>query len=470
MNEHTENTPYPQAFTERYEIIECLSSTQQGETLLVLGKADDAYYVAKRMDGETDAEAELLQRLSHPSLPKYAESISLDCEHILIREYMKGTPLDAYIRERPLSDRQIVDVGIQLCDVLTYLHTQDPPIIHRDVKPQNVIMGENGRVTLIDFGIARIYKPDARKDTVFSGTNDFAPPEQYGFSQTDARADVFSLGMLLKFLLTCGDMDAAISDKRLARVVKRCTAFAPDRRYRSAALVKKALLLYNNRTPVRIAVIAAVALALAASFLLGWHTPTPEEIRAQKQAIYDARSPEEYARAKEYGFVPSALSDKNPDTTVVTWAQYCDMLGTMIAQYDDTLLPEWEKMTADAPETEMHRDGGMVALLFAGELMGIDRFNAASPGPFLTYAPKVWRVVTMDYPVFHWNQYKMIDEGCYDDNYVGPAYDYCVRRVSNVTGKSLLLYDLSGDLRLEAPFTLREAGLSVIRLYESTVK
>ena len=120
--------------------------------------------------------------------------------------------------------------------------SKPPPVIHRDIKPQNIILSDDGLATLIDFGISRYYDKNARSDTVCFGTQEFAPPEQYGFSQTDCRADIFSLGVLLGWMLTGRTSDFVIPDRRLARIVKKCTAFSPKDRYSSVAAVRRALV------------------------------------------------------------------------------------------------------------------------------------------------------------------------------------------------------------------------------------
>jgi serine/threonine protein kinase len=130
----------------------------------------------------------------------------------VVRQYVRGVPLNR-LRERLTRD-QAVAVAIQLCGVLRYLHEQTPPVIHRDIKPQNIILSDDGLATLIDFGISRYYDKNARSDTVCFGTQEFAPPEQYGFSQTDCRADIFSLGVLLGWMLTGQTSDFVIPDKR----------------------------------------------------------------------------------------------------------------------------------------------------------------------------------------------------------------------------------------------------------------
>ncbi len=200
---------------------------------------------------------------------------------------------------------------------------------------------------------------------------------------------------------------------------------------------------------------------------LNWYEDGIMGVHYELCEFTDAVPTDEYERAVWCGFLPEDLSNADPDATVVTWAQYCGMLGKMIAEYDETLLPAWEEMTANAPDTEMKRDGAMVSLLCTAEFMGYDSFNADYPNAFQTYAQRVWDNVTLDYPVFDWNTPIDLGDGCADNNHVGPSYDFCLRRVSYQTGKSLLEFDDMSDFRLEQPLTLREATLSVIRLYES---
>ena len=90
----------------------------------------------------------------------------------------------------------------KLAEILIYLHSRTPPVIHRDIKPENVIITEEKEPVLIDFDIARTFKTAEETDTVFFGTKGYAPPEQYGFAQTDCRSDIYAFGVLLRFLLT----------------------------------------------------------------------------------------------------------------------------------------------------------------------------------------------------------------------------------------------------------------------------
>lgn len=149
-------------------------------------------------------EAELLRTLKHPNLPVVAETFEHDGRPVLVMEYVPGQTLETRMREAnaPLLEQQVLAYGIQIARVLEYLHTRTPPIIYRDLKPSNIILTPEGVLKLIDFGVARTYKARKSKDTVAMGSAGYAPPEQYGKGQTDARSDVYALGATLLHLLT----------------------------------------------------------------------------------------------------------------------------------------------------------------------------------------------------------------------------------------------------------------------------
>lgn len=174
---------------------------------------------------------------------------------------------------------------------------------------------------------------------------------------------------------------------------------------------------------------------------------------------------EELTRAIKYGFVTPKMASAHDSP--ITWKRFCEMAGRMIEAYDASALPAWQELTADAPDKTMKRDGGMVALLFAAKAVGLHTFNAPAPDAFGSYADRVWEISKMNYPVFPFDTPIDLGDGCFDTNHVGPAYDFCLRRVSPVSGKSLLEFDENGDLRLEKRFTVKEAGVAILRLYES---
>jgi serine/threonine protein kinase len=157
-------------------------------------------------------EVSLLSKLEHPNLPRLYEHFQSPGYWYLVMDFIAGETLEEYQRKAPdgrLLLSEVLDIGMQLCTVLDYLHTQQPPIVFRDLKPANIMRTAAGQVYLIDFGIARYFKPGQAKDTVALGSLGYAPPEQYGKAQTTPRADIYSLGAVLHQLLTTRDPSEA---------------------------------------------------------------------------------------------------------------------------------------------------------------------------------------------------------------------------------------------------------------------
>lgn len=152
-------------------------------------------------------EAQLLARLSHPNIPKVVDYFDENNKHYLVMEFVSGESLEERLAHQrtPCSEHDVRQWAEQLFDVLTYLHDQSPQIVFRDLKPDNIMLTPLGQIKLIDFGIARLFKPGRSSDTVAFGTPGFAAPEQWGRAQTDHRSDIYSLGVVLHRLLTLHD-------------------------------------------------------------------------------------------------------------------------------------------------------------------------------------------------------------------------------------------------------------------------
>jgi eukaryotic-like serine/threonine-protein kinase len=157
-------------------------------------------------------EVSVLSQLDHPNLPHLYEYIQTPGHWYLVMDFIAGETLEEYQSKTPnghLLLSEALDIGMQLCLVLDYLHSQQPPIVFRDLKPANIMRTPTGQLYLIDFGIARYFKPGQAKDTVALGSHGYAAPEQYGKAQTTPRADIYSLGAVLHQLLTARDPSEA---------------------------------------------------------------------------------------------------------------------------------------------------------------------------------------------------------------------------------------------------------------------
>jgi serine/threonine protein kinase len=150
-------------------------------------------------------EAMLLASLIHPNLPRIYEQFTDGGRWYLVMDFIEGETLEEHILKiisGKLPVDKVLSIGIQVCTVLEYLHNRQPPIVFRDLKPANIMLTPLGHIYLIDFGIARHFKPGQIRDTSALGSTGYAAPEQYGKSQTTPRADLYALGATMHELLT----------------------------------------------------------------------------------------------------------------------------------------------------------------------------------------------------------------------------------------------------------------------------
>lgn len=201
------------------------------------------------------AEANMMKKLDHPCLPRIVDIINHDNVIYVVMDYIEGEPLSKVLQEYGAQPQDVVlEWAESLCGVLEYLHSQNPPIIYRDMKPANVMLQPNGNVKLIDFGIAREYKEQNLEDTVSLGTKGYAAPEQFGGrGQTDARTDIYCLGVTLYHLLTgqnpCDPPYELYPIRHwnpnlsagLENIILKCTQLNPADRYSSCAELLYAL-------------------------------------------------------------------------------------------------------------------------------------------------------------------------------------------------------------------------------------
>lgn len=190
------------------------------------------------------AEANMMKRLDHPSLPRIVDIIDNGITIYVVMDYIEGESLDKILAEYGAQPEELV-IGWakQLCDALSYLHSQKPPIIYRDMKPANVMLKPEGNIKIIDFGIAREYKEQSLADTTVLGTKGYAPPEQYS-GQTDARSDIYALGMTMHHLLTgidprTGEAYAPVRmwnpevSEGMEMIIDKCVQPAAEHRYQN---------------------------------------------------------------------------------------------------------------------------------------------------------------------------------------------------------------------------------------------
>lgn len=200
------------------------------------------------------AEIDMLKSFDHPNLPKIVDVIDAKESFVMIMDYIEGSSLSKLIKDGAQPEKTVIHWGKQLCDVLHYLHTHNPPIIYRDLKPANIMLKPDGQITLIDFGTARQYKEQNLADTTCLGTVGYAAPEQFGgMGQTDPRTDIYTLGVTLYHLVTGQNPTEPPYELYPIRtinpqlswgleyIIGKCIRRNPEERYQSASDLRRDL-------------------------------------------------------------------------------------------------------------------------------------------------------------------------------------------------------------------------------------
>lgn len=180
----------------------------------------------------------ILQMEEPYGIPKIYELAESDGELILIEEYINGRTLADMLTEKTFSVKEASEIVSELCRILEPLHDHDPQIVHRDIKPSNIMLNEEEKVFLLDFNAGKQFKDGKDRDTELIGTAGYAAPEQYGFGQSDARTDIYALGVLLRKLTGIEDSTTDLNGKgkqAFGNVIEKCTRIDPEDRYQSVS-------------------------------------------------------------------------------------------------------------------------------------------------------------------------------------------------------------------------------------------
>lgn len=161
--------------------------------------------------------------------PKIIDYYEEDGKLTIIEEFISGCSLQEIIQSKKLSIDDITSYALDICNVLSQLHSMSPAVVHRDIKPSNVIITSYNRSILLDFNAAKYYSSSSTEDTVLLGTQGYAAPEQYGFGASTPQTDIYSLGIMLKEMLA----SANIISSKYDSIVKKCTQINPKERYKN---------------------------------------------------------------------------------------------------------------------------------------------------------------------------------------------------------------------------------------------
>lgn len=245
-----------------YQEMELLKQSDKSTVYLVREKESGQMWVRKVLQGNHPVYLELLE-CRHPYLPRLYSVNMTDETTEVIEEYIEGESLQSGI-----SPKEVFLIIRELCAVLEFLHGKG--IIHRDIKPSNLLMANDGHIRLIDFDAARLYKENLEQDTRLLGTRGYAPPEQYGFAQTDERTDIYALGVTIRQL-----MGKTGQKPHYQRIIAKCTNLNPNKRYRSVSQVKRAFFSKKRNLCIAVAVFG-IALAVLPGIAY-WRNVAEEE-------------------------------------------------------------------------------------------------------------------------------------------------------------------------------------------------
>lgn len=177
-----------------------------------------------------------LKNIRHDNLPDIYDTYMFEDGQIVLEEFISGITVAQVLESGKYTYRGARKIISSLCDVLSFLHSIN--VVHRDIKPENIIITDNGTVKLIDLNASRVYKNNSRADTVVLGTIGYASPEQFGITQSDARTDIYSLGVLLNVMLTGVHPSEQLAKGRAGKIVLKCTQIDPNKRYQSVEELK----------------------------------------------------------------------------------------------------------------------------------------------------------------------------------------------------------------------------------------
>lgn len=259
---------------DEYDVEKTLKISERGMVLLIRHKKTKSRYIFRSFIGSGEAYGKLLD-LSCPHLPRIEATAEKGGQVTVLEEYVPGDTLAYILEGPPLSADQAKDIAIQICRALDALHGLG--IVHRDIKPENILL-RGSEAVVIDFDASRISKPEHTSDTRIMGTTGYAAPEQYGFSQTDARADIYAMGVLLNEMLTKQHPATQLAEGPLRPVIERCIEVNVDKRFSSAEALIAALenvSLSGQKKSHRLWMLPAAALCAVLLLLLPKKTPTP---------------------------------------------------------------------------------------------------------------------------------------------------------------------------------------------------
>lgn len=305
------NDYLPEDMQEHWTVYECLKESEDSSTFLVKETATGILCVLKwgrnRQTEFLRNEMEIMEKMADRKLsgiPKAYRIFEENGEVYLVREYIEGMSLAQMVLQKGgISEAEICRISRKICQTAEQFQNPDEPMIHRDIKPENIVVTPGGEVVFIDFGTMRSYKKDGSRDTFVVGTRGTAAPEQYGYTQTDQRTDVYAIGQTMLYMVSesyeMNQLSECAVSRRMKKIIEKACSFEPDKRYGDAAQLRRAVekCQANNRKKVYKKAGAVFGL-IAAGYILAIFSPDGTVIENKRIETAEQSVAEEQIQAE----------------------------------------------------------------------------------------------------------------------------------------------------------------------------
>ena len=305
------NDYLPEDMQEHWTVYECLKESEDSSTFLVKETATGILCVLKwgrnRQTEFLRNEMEIMKKMADRKLsgiPKAYRIFEENGEVYLVREYIEGMSLAQMVLQKGgISEAEICRISRKICQTAEQFQNPNEPMIHRDIKPENIVVTPGGEVVFIDFGTMRSYKKDGSRDTFVVGTRGTAAPEQYGYTQTDQRTDVYAIGRTMLYMVSesyeMNQLSECAVSRRMKKIIEKACSFEPDKRYGDAAQLRRAVekCQANNRKKVYKKAGAVFGL-IAAGYILAIFSPDGTVIENKRIETAEQSAAEEQIQAE----------------------------------------------------------------------------------------------------------------------------------------------------------------------------
>ena len=305
------NDYLPEDMQEHWTVYECLKESEDSSTFLVKETATGILCVLKwgrnRQTEFLRNEMEIMKKMADRKLsgiPKAYRIFEENGEVYLVREYIEGMSLAQMVLQKGgISEAEICRISRKICQTAEQFQNPNEPMIHRDIKPENIVVTPGGEVVFIDFGTMRSYKKDGSRDTFVVGTRGTAAPEQYGYTQTDQRTDVYAIGQTMLYMVSesyeMNQLSECAVSRRMKKIIEKACSFEPDKRYGDAAQLRRAVekCQANNRKKVYKKAGAVLGL-IAAGYILAIFSPDGTVIENKRIETAEQSVAEEQIQAE----------------------------------------------------------------------------------------------------------------------------------------------------------------------------